>query len=601
MIGLVPGLRSVQRRQCAGISTGPENYSMADGGIETSRVISFGPFRVTRARRLVERNGEAVRLGSRAFDVLVYLLEHAGQVVSHRALLEAVWPGIYVEEGNLRFQMAALRRALGDGEASYIINVPGRGYCFTAPISKQGEGKYFPILLSNLAGQPAPLPRPPRLFGRDQTVADIAGLVRTNRILSVVAPGGMGKTSIAAVVAGQFGQAFADGVCFVELNLMGDAARVSEALAVAIGLPARNAHTSTDIVNFLRDRRMLIVMDGCEHVIASVAVLVQCLIEQTVGVHVLVTSREALRIDNEKVFYLEPLASPPAGENLSAAEILSYPASQLFMEKTRATAGAISADREAKYIAEICSKLDGLALAIELAASQVHVFGIDKLSIMLEEGWFLAWPGRRTAPSRHQTLYAMLDWSYRLLSENEKRVFRYISVFSGQFDLEAASAVADKDVTSIKIASTLAGLASKSLLSLNRTEFGTRYCLLGTTRAYAREKLAEANEVNEARRRHACFFVQALQNLKMDDLDQSLLRNFAGKIEDVRTAVMWAFSPAGDLALALSLATGTIPLLIHANFFQEMRQSAMNRSLSQSSGSLASKLGRSALRVVPRE
>jgi predicted ATPase/DNA-binding winged helix-turn-helix (wHTH) protein len=574
---------------------------MADGGIETGWVISFGPFRVTRARRLVERNGEAVRIGSRAFDVLVHLLEHAGQVVSHRALLEAVWPGTYVEEGNLRFQMAALRKALGDGEASYIINVPGRGYCFTAPISKQDESKHPPILLSNLVGQPAPLPRPPRLFGRDQTVENISGLVRTNKILSIVAPGGMGKTSIAAMAASQLGQAFADGVCFAELNLMDDAMRVSEALAVAIGLPVRNAHTLTDIVNFLQDRQMLIVMDGCEHAIASVAVLVERLIEQAVGVHVLVTSREALRIDNEKVFYLEPLASPPTGENLSAAEILSYPASQLFMEKTRATAGAISADREAKYIAEICSKLDGLALAIELVASQVHVYGIDKLSNLLEDGWFLTWRGRRTAPPRHQTLYAMLDWSYRLLPENEKRVFRCISVFSGQFDLEAASAVANKDVTGMEIASTLAELASKSLLSLIRTESGRRYRLLDTTRAYAREKLAEANEVHEARRRHAGFFVQALQNLKMNDLDQSLLRNFAGEIEDVRTAVMWAFSPAGDLTLALSLATGTIPLLNHANFFQEMRQSTMNRSLSQGSRSCAPKQSRFALRVVPRE
>ena len=575
---------------------------MADGGIETSWVISFGPFRVFRARRLVERNGEAVHLGSRAFDVLAYLLEHTGQVVSHRALLEAVWPGTCVEEGNLRFQMAALRRALGDGEASYIINVPGRGYCFTASISKQDELKHLPIPPSNSVGQPAPFPRPPRLFGRDQAVADIAGLVRTNRIVSIVAPGGMGKTSIAAVAASQLRQAFSDSVCFVELNLIDDAVRVSEALAVAIGLPERNAHLLADIIDLLQDRRLLIVMDGCEHVIAATAELVERLVEKTVGVHVLVTSREALRIDDEKVFHLEPLASPPSGEDLSAAEILSYPAPQLFMEKARATAGAISADGEAKYIAEICTKLDGLALAIELVASQMHLFSIHQLSYLLEEGWFLTWPGRRTAPPRHQTLYATLDWSYRLLSENEKRVFRYISAFSGQFDLEAASAVAaDSDVIRIEIASTLAELASKSLLSLIRTEFGTRYCLLGTTRAYARGKLAEANEEHEARRRHAYFFVEALQNLKMSDLDQGLLRNFAGEVEDVRTAVMWAFSPAGDLALALSLATGTIRLLNHANFFQEMRQSAMNRSLSQNSRNWSPKLGRFALRIVPRD
>jgi DNA-binding winged helix-turn-helix (wHTH) protein len=371
-----------------------EEDAMADGGIETSLVISFGPFRVTRARRLVERNGEVVRLGSRAFDVLVYLLEHAGQVVSHRALLEAVWPGTYVEEGNLRFQMAGLRKALGNGEASYIINVPGRGYCFTAPLSKQDEVQYSP-------------PRP-------------------------------------------------------------------------------------------------------GHVIVQAG----------------------------------SLATPPANED--AANILPYPASQLFIERTRRTAGAVSPDGEGKCVAEIYTKLDDLALAIELVASQVKLLGIDTLSDLLEERRLPRWPGRRAAPPRHQTLYAMLDWSYRLLPEKEKCVFRYISVFSGQFDLEAASAVVDKDV---ETASILAELASRSLLSLDRSKLGTRYRLLDATRSYARDRLAEADEVGEARRRHAAFFLQALQNLKDGHLDQSLSKILTSEIEDVLAAVIWGFTSEHDLML----------------------------------------------------
>jgi DNA-binding winged helix-turn-helix (wHTH) protein len=358
---------------------------MADSGIKTNWVISFGHFRVTRARRLVERNGEVVRLGSRAFDVLVYLLEHAGQVVSHRALLEAVWPGTYVEEGNLRFQMAALRKALGNGEANYIINVPGRGYCFTAPLSKQDEVKYSPPRLSHVIVQPG------------------------------------------------------------------------------------------------------------------------------------------------------SLATPPANED--AANILPYP---------RGTVSAVSLDSEGKCVAEICTKLDDLALAIELTASQMKVSGIDRLSDLLEERWLPSWPGRRVASPRHQTLYAMLDWSYRLLPEKEKSVFRYISVFSGQFDLEAASAVVDKDV---ETASLLAELASRSLLSLNRSKFGTRYRLLDTTRSYARDRLAEADEVGEARRRHATFFMQALEDLKDGHIDQSLSKILASEIEDVLAAVIWGFAPEQDLML----------------------------------------------------
>jgi DNA-binding winged helix-turn-helix (wHTH) protein len=372
---------------------------MADRGIETSWVISFGPFRVTRARRLVERTGEVVRLGSRAFDVLVYLLEHAGQVVSHRALLEAVWPGAYVEEGNLRFQMAVLRKALGHGVATYIINVPGRGYCFTAPLSKQDEAKHSSPFLSNAVVEPASPPTPPA--------------------------------------------------------------------------------------------------------------------------------------------------------NKDASNILPYPTLQQFIEKTRGPASAVSPDREEKSAPEIYAKLDDLALAIRLVASQVKVMGIDKLSDLLEERWLFSWSGRRMAPP-HQTLYAMLDWSYRLLSEKEKRVFRCISVFYGQFDLEAASAVVDKDVESVPI---LAELASRSLLSRNRSGPGTRYRLLDTTRVYARDRLAEAGEVREARRRHAVFFTQALQSLKDGHLDQSLSKILTSEIDDVLAAVIWGLPPERSGLLSTVMAS----------------------------------------------
>jgi DNA-binding winged helix-turn-helix (wHTH) protein len=356
---------------------------MAYGGTKTSW--AFGPFRVTRARRLVERNDEVVRIGSRAFDILVYLLEHAGQVVSHRALLEAAWPGTYVEEGNLRFQMAVLRKALGNGEASYIINVPGRGYCFTAPLSKQDEVTYS-SLPSNVLVQP--------------------------------------------------------------------------------GSPA----------------------------------------------------------------------TPPA--TVDSANILPYPTSQL-----RRSASAASAGREKECVAEICIKLDDLALAIDLVASQAKVVGISRLSGLLEEYWLPRWPDDCATPPKSQTLYAMLDWSYRLLSEKEKCVFRYISVFYGVFDLEAANAVADKSAETAPI---LTELASRSLLSLSHTEFGTRYRFLDAARRYARDRLVEANEVHEARRRHAFFFMQALQNVKCGHSDQSPSKILTSEIDDVLAAVIWSFTPGHD-------------------------------------------------------
>jgi DNA-binding winged helix-turn-helix (wHTH) protein len=361
----------------------PKKTSMADDGMKTSWVSSFGPFRVTPSRRLVECNGEVVRLGGRAFDVLVYLLEHAGQVVSHRTLLEAVWPGTYVEEGNLRFQMAVLRKALGNGEASYIINVPGRGYCFTAQFSKQDEVRYSPPLSDD----------------------------------AIVRP-------------------------------------VSPTLS-------------------------------------------------------------------------------PANEDQSVAQTLPRPAPGV--KVARRTVGAISADGERRHVAEICAKLDDLASAIELAASQVKVLGIDKLSDLLEERWLFSWPGH-VVPPRHQALYAMLDWSYQLLPEKGKHVFRHMSVFFGLFDLEAARAVVDKDV---ETASILAELVSRSLVSRVQSRLGTRYRLLDTTKGYARDRLAEAGEVGEARRRHAIFFTQRLQNLKDGCLEQNLSMILTCEVEDVLAAIIW--------------------------------------------------------------
>jgi predicted ATPase len=321
----------------------------------------------------------------------------------------------------------------------------------------------------------------------------------------------MGKTCVAIAAANQATEYFKDGVCFVELGHVEDAERTANALAVALGLSVRSANSVFDIIGFLQTRQMLILVDGCEHVINPIATLLEKIVAITVAVHILATSREALRIEFEQVFHLEPLASSPLDKNLSAAEILAYPATQLFIARARATTRAISVEEESELIAYICSRLDGLALAIELAASQAHAFGLAGLADMLEKRSALEWTGRRTAPARHRTLGAMLEWSYRLLTEIEKRVFRYLSVFSGRFDMNAAKAMVEMDISGIEIAIILTDLASKSLLTINRSETGTRYCLLDTTRIYARDKLAEAGEFDELRRRHASFYKTVLE------------------------------------------------------------------------------------------
>jgi predicted ATPase/DNA-binding winged helix-turn-helix (wHTH) protein len=546
---------------------------MADFGSQNNWEISFGPFRVIRARRRVERDGASVQIGSRAFDILAYLLEHPGDVVSHRALLNAAWPDTNVEEGNLRFQMTMLRQTLGGGDR-YIINVPGRGYCFTAPIARRDEADQSPV--AQVRTNPInPLPRPTRLVGRAQSITQLSGLVRSHRVVTVVGSGGLGKSSAAVAAASQVDPLFRDGCCFVDLGRVESPERVADAVAVALGLPVRSADSVDEIVRILQPRQMLIVADGCEHVIGAAATLLERIVATTSSIHILATSREALRIEHERVFPLEPLATPPIDKALSAVEIMAYPASQLLVERTQTATGAISSDQETRLIAQICSKLDGLPFAIELAASQAHVFGFDKLADMLDKRFSLAWPGRRTAPPRHQTLGAMLDWSYRLLTEEEQRAFRSLSVFSGDFSLEAACAIAGGGAAIVSI---LAELVSKSLLSVTRLGSHTRYRLLDTTRTYARDKLVEAGELDGVRHRHGDFYLEAVVPLAASDVDRNRnelardrLRDGADDIEDIRAAIVWAFSSTGEPALAVKLVVGAIPLWNYLNLYQEAK------------------------------
>ena len=295
-------------------------------------MISFGLFRVTKARRLLERDGQPVSIGGRAFDILAHLLERSGQVVSKRELLAAAWPNTNVGEGSLRFQIASIRKALDNGGASYIDNVPGRGYCFAGRISKIDENQTS-LRLGVQVNQPVCIPPSAHLIGRAETVTEITSLVRSQRLVSIVAACGMGKTSVAIAAARQATEYFKDGVCFVELGHVEDAERTVTTLALALGLSVRSADSLLAIIGFLQTRQMLILIDGCEHVIDPIATLLEQIVAITVAVHILATSREALRIEFEQVFHLGPLASPPLDKKLSAAEILAYPATQLFVAR----------------------------------------------------------------------------------------------------------------------------------------------------------------------------------------------------------------------------------------------------------------------------
>src|ERR1700692_3827403 len=458
--------------------------------------LSFGPFSLFAAERLLKKGDEAVPLGGRALDILIALAERAGEVVTRKELISTVWPDVTVEEANLRFQKAALRKALGDGRdgARYISNISGRGYCFVAPVTRSTAARTVPVTAIATTERVQRLPpRPARMVGRDDTVRCLAEQIQMWRFVSIVGPGGIGKTTVAISVAHALIDGFHNAVFFIDLAALTDPQLVPTAIASALGFAVQTQDPVVSLLAFIGDRRILLVLDNCEHVIGVAAALAERIVSEAPQAHILATSREALRVEGEHVHLLYSLDCPPEDAGLTAMEALRYPAAQLFMERAAASGyGAALSDIDAPIVARSCRRLDGVALAIELAASHGGSPRIRGVAELLDNRFGLLWQGRRTALPRHETLNAMLDWSYSLLSEREKLVLCGLSVFVGGFTLHAAGSVASEpEVDEADVIDTVASLVAKSLISTAAINETTYYRLLDTTRTYAATTLAE--------------------------------------------------------------------------------------------------------------
>src|SRR5712671_2459326 len=462
-------------------------------------VICFGPFRLSTTERLLEKGGEPVQLGSRALDILIALAERPAEVVSKKELFARVWPDLVVDEGNLRYHVLALRKALGQGRSStrYVTNVSGRGYCFVAPISRAASP---PALLSNsLAHSPVGLPlSPTRMVGRDEAVQLISEELTARRFLTIVGPGGIGKTTVAIAVSHSTLAAFDGAVHYVDFAPLGTPSLVPNMVASTVGLPGNFDDPLAALPAFLRDRRMLLVLDSCEHLIETIAPLAERIFQAAPEVQILATSREPLQVEGEKVHRINPLAFPPDDAPLSAARALTFSAVQLFVERAAADGSGFELnDADASIVSKVCRRLDGIALALELAAGRVGAYGIEGIASLLDGPCRLLWHGRRTASPRHQTLSAMLDWSYNLLPESERVLLRRLSVFVGAFSLEAAQFVAAGNILEREqVAEAIAGLVTKSLVAVETNHAGTLYRLLDTTRAYVLAKMVDSGERN---------------------------------------------------------------------------------------------------------
>lgn len=534
----------------------------------------FGPFELTPERQSLLCAGAPVRLGGRALDILTMLVERPGEIVSKRALMDRVWPSTVVDESNLKVNMSALRRVLGEmpGSGPYIATVAGRGYRFVAPVDQRpGIGP---------PGQdPAPARRADnlpsgalRIFGRDAEIAAIRADLATTRIETIVGPGGVGKTTVALAVGELAVGDFRAGVWFVDFGTLKDPAMAPFAVAAAIGFRTGAADTLAALCEHLRDREMLLIFDNCEHVIEVAAECAERISSRAGRLRILATSREPLGVRGERVRRLGGLDTPPELPDLTAAQALAFPAVQLFAERATARSAAfVLRDDEAPLVARICRKLDGLALAIELAATRIDMFGGRDLLAQLDD-CFRVLVGRRAGPERQRTLISTLDWSYNLLPSEEAEVLSAVSVFAGGIGLADASAVAEMD--GAEVGRRMMHLAEKSLVSSELRSGEVAYRLLETTRAYCRDRLLASGRLDGMHRRHATRICAVLDQAAREwptTPAPDWGNRYKSVLAELRAALDWAGSEGGDPTHLVRLTAAGTPLWNHFSLTKECR------------------------------
>ena len=539
-------------------------------------VVSFGPFSLDTARRLLTKDGVPVVLGARTLDTLIALLSRPNEAISKRDLLAKVWPDVIVEEGSLRFHIAALRKALGDGQggARYITTLAGRGYCFVAPISRTA-GRTAERATAAASFSHANLPAGlARMVGRDDDIAQLSGRLTTARFVSIVGAGGVGKTTVAVAVGHHLLESFSGAVLFVDLGMLSDPELVPTATASMLGLSVQSDDATPSLLTYLRDKRILLILDTCEHLIEAVAGLASQVFAAAPGAYILATSREALQVDDEYVYRLDPLACPPDDAGLTAAAVQGFPATQLFIERAMASGARLRlSDADAAIVGGICRKLDGVALAIELAARRVEFYGLQQTAALLDQRLTLLWSGPRTATPRQRTLQATLDWSYSLLSDLERLVLRRLAVFVGHFTLDAALEVAssapiDKSV----VLGAMDSLVAKSMVATRPIGAMVRYRLLDTTRAYALDIAIDASELADLNARHAGYYRRWLEQNgnEWSSLSTGVERSahFAA-LNNTRAALEWAFGADGNPAIGVRLAAVATPVFLAMSLLPE--------------------------------
>jgi predicted ATPase/DNA-binding winged helix-turn-helix (wHTH) protein len=514
--------------------------------------LKFGSFELDLTNKRLLESGKSYQLGRKALEILAVLATRAGEIVSKEDLLQAAWPTTTVEEGSLRVHIVTLRKALGESSGHrYIETIPGRGYIFVAPV-EVSDASASPRSIPSGAPE-SNLPRlPGRLIGRESFVESCLSALGSTRILTISGAGGMGKTAVALEIAGRIN--VTRRVIFIDLASLTDQSLIMPTLASALGLIVFTEDYRQAVLNALQESDALLLFDNCEHLIETVAATVYQILMATKEIAVIATSREPLRVAGERVKQLPSLPVPET--ETSRSEILTFPSVELLVESVRLASEtlAFEDDESVMAAADIVRRLDGIPLAIELAASRVGDLGLASVLDSLDDPLSILRRGRRTAPPRQQTLRATLDWSYDSLTEDERKLFAQMAVFPGTFSDHGAEAIASDWLTGEGFDNAFDGLVLKSLIAVSNHD--GRYRLLDTTKGYAAEKLAASGLQPQYRMAHALYCREELLRAEYDWRvlpTHDWMRRYGALINDLRAAANWAFSRHGDLDLAVEL------------------------------------------------
>ena len=512
-------------------------------------------------------DGRATEVGGRAFDTLLALIDADGAVLTKDELLSRVWPDRVVEENNLHGQISELRKVFG-AERDLIRTVAGRGYQFTGKLRVAADA---PSPVSNLPHSTS------ELIGRDASLGEVVELVRAHRLVSLIGPGGIGKTRLGVEAARQLLPEFADGVGLAELGPLTNPDLVPMTAAAALGItPTTGALSVERLAAALGAKRVLVVLDNCEHLIEVAARMAEALLRASPSTCVIATSREPLRAAGEYLYRVPPL-DVPTEDNIDAEDVLRHGAVKLFVTRARAVEPRYVSEihTEPAMVAALCRRLDGIPLAIELAAARIAAFGVEGVAARLDDRFRILTGGLRTALPHQQTLRATLDWSYELLPATERVVLRRLGVFVGGFTLDAAREVAaGGGLPPDAVVDALANLVAKSLVSVDLVGVRAMYRLLETTRAYALEKLSESAETGALNRRHAeyCRDLFARADTEWQTRPTvDWLADYGRELDNVRAALDWAFSAAGDPLVGAALTASAAPLWFQLSLVDECR------------------------------